>query len=706
MDSTFKVPYTVIKEIKPHPGADRLELAFVYGFQVVVRKDQYKVGDKVVYAPIDSVIQNAKLENHLFPIDVKVKLNNSRIRQIRLRGLASQGMLIDPKEVSDWVLEDDLILENDLAESLGIVKYEPPEKGPAQTVGKGGHRNKKEDHPQFHKFNGLGNVKWFPELFQEGEQVCIQEKLHGTHARAGKLPYVANTLWKKLKKFLHLAPEFENVYGSNNVEISSRSNYVGYYGEDLYGKAFDKIRAFDKIPNGHAIYGEVIGPDIQKNYTYGLEEQRFILFDVKYLKEDGSLGWLSPEQVEAFAIEHCFEYVPVLYKGPFNKELATSLSSGPSAYCPSQKVREGVVIKSLEQYDVDGNKKALKLINEEYLDDKTNTDNHQGDSMGKFKVSSVINLEEVSEGQEFAESDFAAQTPSGKFVQMKYIDEDEKKLEPYKVKAGVWSIEKTSMGLILNSTEMIQDKILESFVNTKEITDKVDCFFNKIDVYKQLGFDVAKRTILLYGPAGTGKSTAINKVVRNYTDSETAVLIWGTDKIESHLIKDFFKSFEYVGVKKVILVVEDIGGVEMEETRLRSDPSLLALLDNQEKAFKIPTLIMATTNHPEMFLGNLTNRPNRIDDKIEVGYPPAEARVELLAFFMGKKVDELDPTVRAAFLDKACANFSPAHIREVLIRSMIYDKSMVEVIKQMNNEVAQFNKAFAKTKELGISSRY
>jgi ATP-dependent 26S proteasome regulatory subunit len=326
--------------------------------------------------------------------------------------------------------------------------------------------------------------------------------------------------------------------------------------------------------------------------------------------------------------------------------------------------------------------------------------------MGKFQVSSVINLEDVKEGQEFAESDFAAQTPSGKFVQMKYIDEEDKKLEPYIVKAGIWSIEKTMAGLTLLPTEMIQDKILESFVITKEITDKVDCFFNKIDVYKKLGFDVAKRTILLYGPAGTGKSTVINKVIRNYTDSETAVLVWGTDKLEAHLIKDFFKSFDYQGVKKVILVVEDIGGVEMEETRMRSDPSLLSLLDNQEKAFKIPTLILATTNHPEMFLGNLTNRPNRIDDKIEVGYPPAEARVELLAFFMGKTVAELEESVKKAFLDKACANFSPAHIREVLIRSMIYDKNMVDVIKEMNDEVALFNKAFAKTKELGIGSRY
>jgi len=43
---------------------------------------------------------------------------------------------------------------------------------------------------------------------------------------------------------------------------------------------------------------------------------------------------------------------------------------------------------------------------------------------------------------------------------------------------------------------------------------------------------------------------------------------------------------EYDGVDKLILVVEDIGGVEQKEVSRPSDSSLLSLLDNQKKLLK------------------------------------------------------------------------------------------------------------------------
>ncbi len=373
--SDYKVPYTKILNIQPHGNAERLEVATIYGFQVIIPKNQYQVGSEIIYIPIDSILPE-NLETLIFGPDSKIKLHNHRVRQIRIRGLASQGMVVNPSEISKLVNLTGVNLETDLSAILGVTKYEPPVPGFAQTQGKDKQRNRKSENPLFHHYNGLDNIKWFPDLFQEGESVTVQEKLHGTNARASILPFVANSFWKKVKKFLRIASATENCYGSNNVEISAKTNYKGFYGIDLYGTTFNKMDVFSKIKFGETVFGEIIGPSIQKNYVYGLSEPKFVLFDVKILCPDGTQMWLCPDAVAEFAKERGFEMVPIIYRGPYNKEFVQSLTKGASVYDPNTKVREGIVIKSNDGYDREGNKRALKSISEDYLADPTNTDNH------------------------------------------------------------------------------------------------------------------------------------------------------------------------------------------------------------------------------------------------------------------------------------------------------------------------------------------
>lgn len=373
--STYKVPFTSILDVQPHGNADRLEVATVYGFQVIVSKGRYKVGDKAIYIPIDSILPHA-LEMKLFPEDSKIKLHHNRVRQIKIRGLASQGMLINPDEIADIVNPSYLKDEQDLKLILGVKKYEPPVKA-IRLQGPPGQRSKKTENPLFHKYNGLDNIKWFPNKFNEQTAVVIQEKLHGTNARASIMPFAANTLKKKIMRLLRLAPVNENCYGSNNVEISAKSTYKGFYGEDVYGKVFAELDVFKKIKLGESVFGEIVGPGIQKGYTYGLKGHKFVLFDVKVLQQDGTQKWLNPSEVKAFAEERGFDFVPVLYEGPFNKELAYALTKGKSEFNDkSEKVREGIVIKAATDYTVAGNKQALKWVSEDYLNDPTNTDDH------------------------------------------------------------------------------------------------------------------------------------------------------------------------------------------------------------------------------------------------------------------------------------------------------------------------------------------
>lgn len=319
--------------------------------------------------------------------------------------------------------------------------------------------------------------------------------------------------------------------------------------------------------------------------------------------------------------------------------------------------------------------------------------------MGHFRVKSVKKLEDLKEGDVINESDYSTITMDNKFLQLEYVEEDQK-LSPYPCKPGIWAIKKTLEGLKLYETSFNGDKVLESFINTKDVTDKIDCFFRKLHVYTDLGFDVAKRAALLWGPAGTGKSTAISLISKKYAaDNETAIVIWHTDKIESFQVKDFIKSFEYVGVKKLILIAEDIGGFEKEQSRHHSDSSLLSLLDNQEKTFNIPVFILATTNYPENFMGNLTNRPNRFDDKIEFGFPEAKYRRELLKFFLKRDLDEKEVELIESSVTK---EFSPAHIREAVIRSLLHDKSIEAAIREISKEIEIYNQGFSKKGRMGF----
>jgi RNA ligase (TIGR02306 family) len=372
--SDYRVPYTTILEVLPHQNADRLSIYRVYGFYVVGQKDKYKVNDKIIFIPPDSVISE-ELEKLLFSEGSKIRLNNRRVKQIRIRSFPSNGMLIDPEEVKHIVNTSNIVLETDLGESLGVTKYEPPTPSFQRTPTGAKLRDKPLTNPYFRAYNGVDNVKWYPDLFKDGEEVIIQIKLHGSHIRFAKAPFVANTLWKKVLKFFKLTPKFESVWGSNKVELTNRTNHTGYYGSDIYSAAIEKLKCFNKIKDGEFVHAELIGPGIQKGYTYGHKEHHIVIFDVRTLQPDGTQKWLNPEEAETFAKERGFDFVPVLYRGPFNKELLIEHTSGPDAYCSDEKIREGCVIKSRYDYDLFGNKKALKSINPDYLDGD-HGDNH------------------------------------------------------------------------------------------------------------------------------------------------------------------------------------------------------------------------------------------------------------------------------------------------------------------------------------------
>jgi hypothetical protein len=71
--------------------------------------------------------------------------------------------------------------------------------------------------------------------------------------------------------------------------------------------------------------------------------------------------------------------VPIVEVGTFNRKKIEELATGPSLLDPNEKVREGVVVKAVLDYNnplAKSDRKALKVINPEYLLNPENTDEH------------------------------------------------------------------------------------------------------------------------------------------------------------------------------------------------------------------------------------------------------------------------------------------------------------------------------------------
>lgn len=105
-----------ILNIQPIDGADLIEKATVLGWNIVVKKGEYDIGDLCVYIQIDTVVP--ELPEYEFLRDRKF-----RVRTIKLRKQISQGLIV-PVPEGKWKEGDDV------TGVLGIKKYEKPDNNP------------------------------------------------------------------------------------------------------------------------------------------------------------------------------------------------------------------------------------------------------------------------------------------------------------------------------------------------------------------------------------------------------------------------------------------------------------------------------------------------------------------------------------------------------------------------------------------------
>jgi SpoVK/Ycf46/Vps4 family AAA+-type ATPase len=214
------------------------------------------------------------------------------------------------------------------------------------------------------------------------------------------------------------------------------------------------------------------------------------------------------------------------------------------------------------------------------------------------------------------------------------------------------------------------------------------------------GFTIDKDKLFLLGDFTVTHNTAS---ITQYCqmaikeDPGTVVIVWPTSQIESEWVLDFLeRKIEYTKkCTRVILIMEDIGGGEREnqgESR-GVDSALLDLLDGLRTVFKLPTFMIATTNYPQNLLSALADRPGRFDMMLELDPPSYEEKVQLVEFIAKRSLTEEE---KDALSSKELKDFSVAHLKEIVVRSMIHDKTIPQVIKELVAHKKKFHDAFAK----------
>jgi RNA ligase (TIGR02306 family) len=345
----------MIDKVEHHPNADRLDVATIKGWECIVGRDEYETGDAVVYIPPDSVVPPELIE--------KYKLSylrpNGRVGAVKLRGVVSQGLVLSLPEGKVYEAGQDV------AEELGITKWEPPKRQGGFNRGRR-QPTKKKANPHFDRYTDIQNIRNFNTVFQEGEEVVITEKIHGTNFRAGKLPRWKSNLWGKIMAFLF--GKFEFVYGSHNVQLLPFRK-KNFYGDDVYGRIARQLDLANRIPPGYIVYGEIYGPGIQ-DLTYGAKDLQVRFFDVKHNGE-----YLSWVEAERFFIGAGLESVPLVYQGEFSQKELDIQTGGKSVIEPTQ-IREGCVVRSAREVRFGHMRKVLKSINPEYLIRKGGTEDH------------------------------------------------------------------------------------------------------------------------------------------------------------------------------------------------------------------------------------------------------------------------------------------------------------------------------------------
>lgn len=358
----------VIENITPIQNADKIEVAHILGWECVVKKDEFKIGEKVIYCEVDSVMPDKPEYEFL-------RERKFRIRTIKLRGQISQGLVL-PLSVLNKNTK--AIVDCDVTDIIGITKYLSPSE-----------RKEEEDiERQIQRQNKVKRFmmrySWFRKLFLSRKQ------------KSGFPFWVNKTDEPRIQNLPHILEQFaeDDVYITEKIDYQSTTftgqlipKYSGLLGRIIKTKKYkfvvcsrnlttnDKNSLYWQIAkqyhiedilnfNPHlTIQGEQGNTKVQGN-KYGIKENKFWVFNI--INHATSYQYNYNEMV-AFCERWGLTPVPLIKECKI-KDIGTTVSEWVD-YAKGQSVlanvpREGVVVRSIKN----GQKLlSFKVINNEFL---------------------------------------------------------------------------------------------------------------------------------------------------------------------------------------------------------------------------------------------------------------------------------------------------------------------------------------------------
>ena len=277
-----------ILSLTPIPGADAILLAKVLGWELVVKKSEFQVGDPCVYFELDSILPIASWNDHLR----KDPLKPLRVKTIRLRGQLSQGLalpmsLLPPAEY---------YIGQDVSELVGVKKYEPVI--PACLAG-----TVKGNFPAFlHKTDEI-RLQSAPEVLDEAISMGL---------------ILVGTLKMDGTSFTSYRRDADFGVCSRNLDLKETE-------DNTHWKLARELKLEEILrsePRNLAIQGELVGPGIQGN-RLGLSSPELHLFNLFDIDTGKYLGF---EDLREFGKRHGLNVVKVVGHNDFGTGGVTTVA--------------------------------------------------------------------------------------------------------------------------------------------------------------------------------------------------------------------------------------------------------------------------------------------------------------------------------------------------------------------------------------------